>query len=150
MRSACSGCGTRARVERAFAWMLLIALLPGFVEEVFYRGLLLRGLLLRWSPAASILTCSLLFAVVHGELAWAAAIFPLGLWLGAVAWRTGSVAMTFAMHAGVNGLWTAGMMTLHRNPASEAVLNWIAITMLAIGGVAFPWGDHHPAAAARS
>lgn len=121
------------------AWILLIALLPGFAEEVFYRGFLQRGLLLRWGPAASILTSSLLFAAVHGELAWAAGIFPLGVWLGVVAWRTGSVRMTFAIHAGINGLWTACMMTLHRNPASEPVLNGIAVAALVLGGVAFPW-----------
>lgn len=121
------------------AWILLIALLPGFVEEVFYRGFLQRGLLLRWGPAASILTSSLLFAVVHGELAWAMNIFPLGVWLGVVAWRTGSVVMTFAMHACVNGLWTAGMMILHRDSASEALLNGIAIAALALGVVVFPW-----------
>jgi hypothetical protein len=121
------------------AWILLIALLPGFVEEVFYRGFLQRGLLLRWGPAASILTSSLLFAVVHGEVAWAAAIFPLGVWLGVVAWRTGSVLMTFAMHAGVNGMWTAGMMILHRDPTSEPVLNGIVVASLALGVIAFPW-----------
>jgi membrane protease YdiL (CAAX protease family) len=121
------------------AWILLIALLPGFVEEVFYRGFLQRGLLLRWRPAPSILTSSVLFAVVHGELAWAAAIFPLGVWLGVVAWRTGSVRMTFAMHASVNGLWTAGMMILHREPASELALNGIAIAVLVLGVIAFPW-----------
>ena len=127
-----------SRVE-SVGWILLIALLPGFVEEVFYRGFLLRGFLLGWGPGASILVSSVLFAVVHGDPVSAAAIFPLGLWLGWVAWRTDSVAMTFAMHAGVNGLWTAGMMTLYRDPASEPVLNWIAIAMLALGVVAFPW-----------
>lgn len=69
----------------------------------------------------------------------AAAIFPLGVWLGVVAWRTGSVVMTFAMHAGANGLWTAGVMMLHRDPASEPVLNGIAIAALAPGVIAFPW-----------
>lgn len=121
------------------AWILLIALLPGFVEELFYRGFLQRGLLLRFGPATSIFTSSLLFAVSHGELAWAAAIFPFGLWLGVVAWRTGSVLMTFAMHAGVNGLWTAGMMILHRDPASEPLLNGIAIAVLVLGVIAFVW-----------
>jgi CAAX protease family protein len=121
------------------AWILLIALLPGFAEEVFYRGLLQRGLLLRWGPAASILTSGLLFAVVHGEPAWASAMFPLGAWFGVVAWRTGSVLMTFAMHAGVNGLWTAAMMILHRDPASEPVLNGIAVAALVLGVIAFPW-----------
>jgi len=121
------------------AWLLLIALLPGFVEEVFYRGFVQRGLLLRWGPAASIVVSSLLWAVVHGEPAWAAAIFMLGLWLGVVAWRTGSVLLPFAMHAGVNGLWTAGMMTLHRAPEREPVLSSIALAALVLGAVAFPW-----------
>jgi membrane protease YdiL (CAAX protease family) len=121
------------------AWILLIALLPGFVEEVFYRGFVQRGLLLRWGPTASIMLSSLLWAIVHGEPAWAAAIFIWGLWLGVVAWRTGSVLLPFAMHAGVNGLWTAGMMTLHRAPESEPVLNSIALAALVLGAVAFPW-----------
>jgi membrane protease YdiL (CAAX protease family) len=127
-----------SRVE-SVVWILLIGLLPGFVEEVFYRGLLLRGFLLGWGPGASILVSSMLFAVVHGDPVSAAAIFPLGLWLGWVAWRTDSILMTFAMHASVNGLWTAGMMYFHRDPASELMLTWIAIAMLAVGLVAFPW-----------
>ncbi len=121
------------------AWILVIALLPGFVEEVFYRGFLQRGLLQRWGPAASMFTSSLLFALVHGELAWAVGIFPLGVWLGVVAWRTGSVLMTFAMHASVNGLWTAGMTIVHRDAASEPVMNGIAIAVLALGVLALPW-----------
>jgi membrane protease YdiL (CAAX protease family) len=121
------------------AWILLIGLLPGFVEEVFYRGLLQRGLLLRWGPAASILTSSLLFAIGHGELAWAAATFPLGVWFGVVAWRTGSVLMNFVMHACLNGSWTAGMMILHRDPTSEPELNRIAIAALVLGLIALPW-----------
>lgn len=121
------------------AWILLIALLPGFAEEVFYRGLLQRGLLQRWGPAAAIGTSSLLFAAVHGELAWAAAILPLGVWFGLVAWRTGSVLLTFAAHAGLNGLWTAGMMILHRDPAREPIINGMAIGALALGLAALPW-----------
>lgn len=121
------------------AWILLIALLPGFVEEVFYRGFLQRGLSLRFGPVASILTSSLLFAFVHGELAWAAFVFPLGVWFGVVAWRTGSVRLTFVMHASVNGAWTAAMMILHRDPASESVLNAIAVALLGLGAVAMAW-----------
>ncbi|MBK7876211.1 MAG: CPBP family intramembrane metalloprotease [Planctomycetes bacterium] len=121
------------------AWILCIAIVPASVEELFYRGFLQRGLLQRWGPVASILTSSLLFAAVHGEFVWALAILPLGAWFGVVAWRTGSVRMTIAMHAAVNGLWTAGMMRLHRDPASEPALTWIAGVVLALGVVALPW-----------
>jgi hypothetical protein len=126
-----------SRLQSA-AWVLTISLLPGFVEETFYRGLIQRGLLMRWRPAAAIATSSLLFAISHGDLIWAIAILPLGIWLGLVAWRTGSVLLCFAIHASVNGLWTVGMMVLHREPASQTALNWIALSMIAIGVVVFP------------
>jgi len=121
------------------AWVLLIALGPGFAEELFYRGFLLRGLLLRWGPPASILTSGLLFAAVHGELVWATAIFPLGVWLGVVAWRTGSMRLTFVMHALTNGLWTTAMMVLHRDPSSEPLLKGLGLATLVAGTLAFPF-----------
>ncbi|MEQ1892426.1 MAG: CPBP family intramembrane glutamic endopeptidase [Planctomycetota bacterium] len=121
------------------AWVLLIALGPGFAEELFYRGFLLRGLLLRWGPPASILTSGLLFAAVHGELVWATAIFPLGVWLGVVAWRTGSMRLTFVLHALVNGLWTTAMMVLHRDPSSEPLLKGLGLATLVAGTLAFPF-----------
>lgn len=121
------------------AWVLLIALVPGFVEEACFRGFVQRGLLLRWSATGSILTSSLLFAAMHPHPVWALAVFPLGVWLGVVAWRTGSVVLPFAMHASVNGLWTAGMMIAHREPASETMLRGLVLALLALGVVAMPW-----------
>lgn len=120
-------------------WVLLIALLPGLAEEFLYRGLLQRGLLQRWSPAAAILTSTLLFALVHGELPAIVFIVPVGLWFGVVAWRTGSVWPTILMHAGMNGLWTAAMMTWHRQPASQPMLTACGWVLLALGLVALPF-----------
>ncbi len=121
----------------SISWVLLIAIVPGFVEEVFYRGFLLRGLLLKWGPTASIVTTSVLFALVHGDPVSASAILPLGLWLGFVAWRTGSIWLPFSMHAGVNGVWTTTMMIAHRDPGAEAWLNGAAIGALIAGMIAF-------------
>jgi len=120
-------------------WIVLIALLPGFVEELFYRGFLQRGLLMRWGGLSSILTSSLLFAAVHGDPVTAIAIFPLGIWLGTVAWRTNSIRMTFLMHAMVNGLWTGLMMVVARGVVTEALQNWIIFAAFAFGLLAFPW-----------
>lgn len=121
----------------SIAWVLLIAMVPGFVEEVFYRGFLQRGLLLKWSPTASIVTTSVLFAIVHGDPVSASAILPLGLWLGLVAWRTGSIWLPFSMHASVNGVWTTTMMIAHRDPGAEEWLNGAAIGALIVGLIAF-------------
>lgn len=119
-------------------WIALIAFLPGFVEEIFYRGFLQRGLLMRWGPLRSILTSSLLFAAVHGDPVTAIAIFPFGVWLGIVAWRTNSIRMTFLMHAVVNGLWTGLMILIARDVVSEAIGNWIVVASFAVGLLAFP------------
>ena len=43
----------------------LIALVPGFCEEVFFRGYMQRRLLQAWSPWSAILVTSLLFGVLH-------------------------------------------------------------------------------------
>lgn len=128
---------TQGTKFESIAWVMLIALVPGFVEELFYRGFLLRGLLLKWGPVASIATTGLLFAIVHGDPVSASAILPLGLWLGLIAWRTGTVWLPFAMHAGVNGTWTATMMIVYRDPGAESWMNGAAIGALVVGVIAF-------------
>lgn len=128
--------GSRAQ---SVLWTLLIALLPACTEEIFYRGFLQKGLLKKWGPAASIAISSLLFACAHFSPEWAAAILPLGVWLGIIAWRTGSVQLTFVMHACLNGIWTAMMMISHRNPAAEPWVNGVAIGLLTVGAISFCW-----------
>ena len=86
----------------ALAIGLLISVLPGICEEVVFRGLLLRGLLRQRSALVSIAIAGGLFALAHGELQYAAAVLPLGLWLGFLAWRTGSIRLSIACHAANN------------------------------------------------
>ncbi len=83
-------------------FMLLVGLVPGLVEEVFFRGYMQRRLLRRWPPLAAILVTSLLFAVVHFDPSWMAFAFPMGVWLGVIAWRTGSIWPCIICHAAAN------------------------------------------------
>jgi membrane protease YdiL (CAAX protease family) len=84
--------------------VLFIALAPGFLEEMFFRGYIQRRLLQRWSPWAAILVSSALFALVHLAPHTVLFAFPLGIWLGVVAWRTGSIWLCIACHAFVNAI----------------------------------------------
>lgn len=84
-----------------------IALAPGFCEELFFRGYVQRRLLARWSPWAAIVVASLVFAIFHVLPAAIALAFPLGIWLGVLAWRTGSIWPGAVCHAFVNGTWNA-------------------------------------------
>jgi membrane protease YdiL (CAAX protease family) len=95
--------------QMTWAWfvpfVLFIALVPGFVEETFFRGYIQRRLLQRWSPGAAILVTTILFALMHIMPHAIALAFVLGLWLGVLAWRTGSVWPGAVSHAFVNGSW---------------------------------------------
>lgn len=130
--------GTRTQ---SVLWVLTIALIPGMVEEIFYRGLVLRGLLMRWRPLPAILVSSAFFAIAHLDPAHAAFTFVVGVWFGVVAWRTGSIVLPILMHAGMNGSWTTIQMIAARDPADEVTITVgvaSAIT-ITVGAAAFVW-----------
>jgi membrane protease YdiL (CAAX protease family) len=87
------------------ALILFFSLVPPCVEELFFRGYIQRRLLQRWSPAVAILTTATLFALIHGNLPQMAVTFPMGIWLGILAWRTGSVWPSMLCHA----FWNASV-----------------------------------------
>jgi len=91
----------------AVAFVLFIGLVPGFCEELFYRGCLQRRFQQRWSPWTSILVCSTLFAIAHVTPNAIALAFPLGIWLGVLTWRTGSIWPSVVCHAAINSGWNA-------------------------------------------
>jgi membrane protease YdiL (CAAX protease family) len=89
----------------AMPFVLFIALVPGFVEETFFRGYMQRRLLQRWSPATAVLVTSVLFAIMHVMPHAMVNALVLGLWLGVLSWRTGSVWPGIVSHAFINGSW---------------------------------------------
>jgi hypothetical protein len=71
-------------------------------EEAMFRGFLFRG----WvrSPRSAwpaIVVISLLWAILHIQYDWTGMlqIFVIGLFLGWIRWRSGSLALTFLLHA---------------------------------------------------
>jgi sodium transport system permease protein len=93
------------------AW-LVIAVTPAICEEFLFRGLILSGLrrLGRW-PA--LLLSSLLFAVAHASIYRLLPTFFLGLCLGYIVLRTGSIYCSMIIHLLNNGL----AVTLARSPS---------------------------------
>ena len=87
----------------ASRWLLLVVLAP-FCEESFFRGALLRGFRNSWGAFAGVAGSSALFAVFHVMPPRIVVTFLLGLWFGALALRTGGLAMPFLAHAINNGL----------------------------------------------
>lgn len=84
-----------------------VAVLPGLIEESLFRGYVQRRLLQRWRPPLAIGVASAVFAVAHIDPKTVVFAFPLGIWLGVIAWRFGSVFPGMIAHAFINGSWNA-------------------------------------------
>jgi len=85
----------------AAMWIAAVLMAPAG-EEVIFRGFLFRG----WARSArttwpAIVVISLVWAALHVQYDWAgiAQIFLVGLYLGWMRWRSGSMLLTFLLHA---------------------------------------------------
>ena len=82
---------------------LLITVIPAVCEELLFRGYVQRRLI-RWMGGwGAVVLTSVCFALFHLSPTWLPHTFILGVWLGVVAWRTGSTAPCIACHAVANG-----------------------------------------------
>src|SRR5690606_8454425 len=90
------------------AWLLLLAAVtPAICEELVFRGVLLHGLASRMTPGRAILLSAVIFGAFHLSTATIIRFLPsawLGLLLGIVVWRTGSLATGMLMHLVNNGV----------------------------------------------
>ena len=87
----------------ALGHFFLLVIVAPVTEEIFFRGLMLRGFLKRYSARKSILVCSILFALVHVNPVQLIPAFCAGLlvcWLFA---RTHSLPLCILAHALYNG-----------------------------------------------
>jgi membrane protease YdiL (CAAX protease family) len=116
--------------------LLLVSVLPGFVEEMLFRGYLQRRLLTRLSAVTSIGICSAFFAAAHMDPMHAVAVLPLGIWLGVVAWRADSVWPAIFGHMGNNGFAIVMATLMGPAPDVDRVSPWI-VGMLGLSMFAF-------------
>jgi uncharacterized protein len=82
-------------------WIAAIVVAPAG-EEVMFRGFLYRGFVRsERSVWPAIVVISLSWAALHIQYDWTGVlqIFVVGLFLGVVRWRSGSVLLTFLLHA---------------------------------------------------
>lgn len=84
--------------------LLLIAIIPGIIEEIAFRGTLLNGLHRRLHPAALALTVGLIFGLFHFALFRIIPVAFLGIVLTTVTLLTGSVFPAMLWHALNNGI----------------------------------------------
>ncbi|MDJ0764586.1 MAG: CPBP family intramembrane metalloprotease [Myxococcota bacterium] len=83
---------------------VIISIGPGIGEELFFRGFVFRAFHTSWSSPVAIFGSALLFGVMHMDLLQGFGAFLIGIYLGFVALRTGSIWPCMAAHAANNFL----------------------------------------------
>ncbi|MGL4512782.1 MAG: ABC transporter permease subunit/CPBP intramembrane protease [Lacipirellulaceae bacterium] len=84
--------------------LLLFALLPAFCEEVAFRGVILGGLRKSVGDAGAVLVSAVVFGATHTILQQSLTAAPIGIVLGVLALRSGSLPACVAFHATYNAL----------------------------------------------
>ena len=80
------------------------------VEELFYRGLLLRAALRRFGVRWAVLGSSAVFGLSHFQLVQFPGLFAFGVVLALLAVRTGRLGASIAAHVAFNGVAVIGLV----------------------------------------
>jgi membrane protease YdiL (CAAX protease family) len=85
-------------------YFLAVAIVAPISEELLFRGYAFSGWVEKITPWGAILAPAVLFTVCHLQYGWAGLlyVFVMGVTLGIVRWRTGSIYPCIALHAAYN------------------------------------------------
>ena len=90
--------GTFDYMQASWAGILLVALVGPVVEELFFRGGILRALLRKYKPWVAIVVSGLIFGIVHMNPAQVVFASLAGMLLGWLYWRTRSLIPCMVVH----------------------------------------------------
>jgi membrane protease YdiL (CAAX protease family) len=93
--------------------LLFIAIGAPLVEELFFRGLLLRSLAEWVNPVAAVIMSGLLFALAHFETLQFAGLAVFGIILGVMAWQFGRLGPGIAAHMSFNFAAVISTVKIH-------------------------------------
>lgn len=108
-------------------FIVTIGLLPGIAEEFFFRGYIQTRFTERWGCGWSIFLTALMFGIYHVDLGQGLFAFAMGLYLGALTERVGSIVPAMICHA-ANNTFSVVMSTVG-SEWNSSVLNWRALIL---------------------
>ncbi len=127
---------TQMDTPSAAALLLGCAVAP-VLEEMLYRGIILRSFLRRYPPRLAILHSAAIFGLAHMNIYQFFVALMLGLVLGWLYERTRSLWPCIALHAGYNACVTLASQADASSPARIVVLSVsaVAVACLAASGL---------------
>jgi membrane protease YdiL (CAAX protease family) len=142
-----------APVGARLHYFLVLAVLPAVSEELAFRGLILTGLCRAFRPWAAVLLSSFLFSLYQMNVFQLLPHFLIGLALGLLVVRSGSVLPAMLFHLVYNTLLIGPGALLPEvfgpacgwdvPPVLQGAL-FVACTLLAVAGLAAVWRSGRP------
>lgn len=138
-----------ARVMRSATGVLFALLLifigpvAGFAEEMFFRGYMQTRLRRRWSAWPAITVTAAAFGIMHLDPFHSVFAFLVGLFLGWIAEKAGTILPAIAAHVLNNSVWAVTTATLP-GPLSTITHLWLLGLTLAITLGSVTWLARRP------
>jgi membrane protease YdiL (CAAX protease family) len=131
----------RLNNSTSFAMFLFMVILAPLGEELIFRGIILDGLLKKYSAWKAIIVSALIFGAIHLNPWQFIPGFTLGIFFGWIYYHTQrNILQTFILHAVVNlsGFATHFLEEKYKNADSLAdwVGGWLNYSLFIIGGIA--------------
>jgi hypothetical protein len=101
-----------------------VAIAAPLLEEILFRGIILHGLLKNYKAGISIAFSSLLFALIHGNVAQGLGAFLMGLFMGWLYWKTRSLYLPILLHFVNNSISCAALLIV---PKDKVEINLIDV-----------------------
>ncbi|WP_195210334.1 CPBP family intramembrane glutamic endopeptidase [Actinomarinicola tropica] len=89
-----------------------VVIIAPIVEELFFRGLLLRTMRAQWGTATAVLGSSIIFGATHFQPLQFAGLTLAGLIFAGATVRTGRLGSAIAVHVGFNATTFAALVLL--------------------------------------
>ena len=102
------------------AVVLAVVLFPAVSEEMLFRGLILRGLCGRFGPIAGVVGSGVLFALVHLNPWQMLPLSLIGIFIGFIVYRTGSLYTGIIAH-GANNLFSIAALNFAPGVGSDTL-----------------------------
>jgi len=122
------------------ASFLVLAILPGLSEELFFRGLLMRFAAKRSvSIILPLIVSAVLFTLMHSNPYGMLSIFLAGILLGLLYYLTGSLWSSILAHVVYNGFQVVMIYAAKGNKEMQTILenNHVPVTWVVLGAVVF-------------
>lgn len=112
--------------ENPVASIVTVAIAAPVLEEILFRGIILHGLLKNYGAGLSITFSSLLFALIHGNIAQGLGAFLMGLFMGWLYWKTKSLYLPIILHFVNNSLSCVGMFIVPQEQIDTNLIDIVA------------------------